>query len=375
MAMTALDAKLMKVNPAFCEMLGFAESELVKRNFTEITHPDDIAINLAGLQEMINGKRKSFRMEKRYFRKDGSLVWGDMSTAIVRDPSGKPLYIVTHIQDITERKEMEKTVRKSYEQVEEKVHQRTKQLQNAVESLQTEVSERLLAEQALRDSQRELRSMTSKLSLTEERERRRIAMLLHDHIGQLLAVTKIKLGTAQQPGSSEQSTKSLDEIFGLIEEAIKSTRSLTAELSPPSLYTLGLGAAIGEMCEKFTTEHNFVCSFEDDGKIKTLAEDLRSVLFRSGQELLLNIAKHARATAVKISLTKNEKEQIRLKIEDNGIGFEPSELESQPVTKTGFGLMSIRERINHLGGSFILESAKGHGTTVTLTVPLGEKQS
>lgn len=113
MAMTSLDNKLMKVNPAFCRLLGYTEAQLTSRRFTDITHPDDIATNLAGINEVTTGKKTSFRMEKRYIHKNGSIVWGDMSTASVRDADGKPLYIVTYVQDITERKHAEEALRQS----------------------------------------------------------------------------------------------------------------------------------------------------------------------------------------------------------------------------------------------------------------------
>ncbi len=117
MAITSLDNKLMKVNPAFCQMLGFTEAELTNCRWADITHPDDVAANLAGLQQIIRGEKNSFRMEKRYIGKDGNIIWSDMSTAVVRDTTGNPLYIVTHIQDITERKRTEDALQETQERL------------------------------------------------------------------------------------------------------------------------------------------------------------------------------------------------------------------------------------------------------------------
>jgi PAS domain S-box-containing protein len=111
MALTAMDTTLLKVNSSFCRMLGFSESELVGRSYTETTHPDDVAANLAGTRRLADGEISSFRMEKRYIRKDGAVVWADMNTASVPDAHGRPLYCVTHIQDITERKQAEEALR------------------------------------------------------------------------------------------------------------------------------------------------------------------------------------------------------------------------------------------------------------------------
>lgn len=107
MALTATDSRLITVNAAYCEMLGYSEEELAGLSFYSITHPDDIAENKIGIDAVVNGERDSFRMEKRYFRKDGRIIWVDMSTVSVRDTSGRVLYIVTHAPEITERKEAE----------------------------------------------------------------------------------------------------------------------------------------------------------------------------------------------------------------------------------------------------------------------------
>ena len=113
MTLTSPDNRLLRVNSALCRMLGFSEAELVGRSFVEITHPDDLELNIRGIQRVVSGETQSFRMEKRYIHKDGRIIWGDMSTALVRNAHGAPLYIVTHIQDITERKQAEQTIRES----------------------------------------------------------------------------------------------------------------------------------------------------------------------------------------------------------------------------------------------------------------------
>jgi len=110
MTLTALDNKFQKVNAAFCQMVGYTESELVGHTFLDITHPDDRAANQVGQELVVRGEKSSFRMEKRYLHKEGHVIWGDMNAASVQDAQGRPLYIVTHIQDITERKRAEKAL-------------------------------------------------------------------------------------------------------------------------------------------------------------------------------------------------------------------------------------------------------------------------
>ncbi len=111
MAMSAFDGSLLKVNPAFCALLGYTEAELRTRTFFSLTHPDDIAANQAGIARLLSGAQPTFRMEKRYFHRDGHLLWVDMSTAAAHDAAGRPCYIVTHVLDITARKQAEEELR------------------------------------------------------------------------------------------------------------------------------------------------------------------------------------------------------------------------------------------------------------------------
>ena len=276
--------------------------------------------------------------------------------------------LVRAIEYAIERKQAEDQLRAANEEMEQRVRQRTLDLQNTVGALQNEVNERLRIEQALRASHFQLRSLASQLSLVEERERRSIALLLHDHIGQLLAMAKIKLGGVKKMTHSDNAAKLVDDVRGLIDEAIGSTRSLTLQISPPMLYTLGLPAAIETLCEKFKSDYEIDCTFEDDEQPKTLTDDFRAVLFRSINELLLNIGKHAKASSAKVSVRRKD-DRIEITVQDDGVGFET--LESvHSSSDAGFGLMSIRERLGHLGGTFSVESSPGKGTTVTLTAPL-----
>jgi PAS domain S-box-containing protein len=112
MVLASLDTKLLKANAAFCRMLGFSESELIGRSFMEFTHPDDLGVNRAGVTRLADGEISTFRMEKRYIRKDGTVIWVDLSTASVRDDQDRPTYLVTHVQDITDRKQAEEALKR-----------------------------------------------------------------------------------------------------------------------------------------------------------------------------------------------------------------------------------------------------------------------
>jgi PAS domain S-box-containing protein len=232
-----------------------------------------------------------------------------------------------------------------------------------------DITRRRQAEERIRTYQEQLRSLASQLSLTEERERRRIATALHDRVGQTLAISKMKLGALQQSVSSTSLAEPLDEIYRFIEEIIRDTKSLTFELSSPILYQLGLEAAVEWLAERTQEQHGILSYFEDDGQPKPLDDDVRVLLFQAVRELLVNVAKHAQARSVKVAM-RREGGYIRIIVEDDGVGFVTLPIGSQWGRIGGFGLFSIRERLDHIGGHLEVESEPGHGTRVALVAPL-----
>ena len=225
----------------------------------------------------------------------------------------------------------------------------------------------------LLDYQAQLKSLASELSLTEERERRRIATELHDRISQFLVISKVRLEALRESAVSEDFAKSLREICNSLDQVIQNTRSLTFDLSSPILYELGFEAAVAEWFdEQFKAKHDISTEFEDDGLPKPLNDDIRVLLFRDVRELLINVIKHANAHKVKVSIHKAG-ENIKVIVEDNGAGFDISEITSIATKTGGFGLFSIRERLKQLGGHLEIISKPGRGTKVTLTAPLKQE--
>jgi PAS domain S-box-containing protein len=240
------------------------------------------------------------------------------------------------------------------------------------QAIYLDITERRQAEEKIRTYQEQLRSLASELSSIEERERHHIATELHDNISQTLAITKIKLGMAQGLTSPTDWVGSLNEIGELIDQAIQYTRSLTFELSPPILYELGLEAALEWLAEQIQEKHGILANFEDDKEPKPLVNDVRVLLFQAVRELLINIVKHAQAHKVKISV-RRENNNIKIIIEDDGVGFSTSEGRELGKT-TGFGLFSIRERLKNFRGHLEVHSEPGKGTRVTLVAPLDQKE-
>jgi len=233
-----------------------------------------------------------------------------------------------------------------------------------------DVTERVQAQQRLQEYQRELRSLASELSLAEERARRRIATDLHDHLGQLLALTKMYLGAAEARGQPGPQAGHFSKMRDLLEQSIEYTRSITFELSSPALYQLGLEAALERLAETIQREHGIHTTFVHDAAAKPLGDDIRVVLYQAGRELLLNAVKHAQATNVQLSV-KRVGGEVSVTVRDDGVGFDISEIGPHASRSTGgFGLFSIRERLSHLGGRLEISSEKGRGTAATLVAPL-----
>ena len=239
----------------------------------------------------------------------------------------------------------------------------------AVLAVCSDITYRKEAERKLLDHREQLRSMASELSLAEERERRRIAVSLHDGISQSLAVAKLKLGELQRAAAQPGDSRKVGTVLQFIEQAIKDTRLLTVELCPPVLYELGFEASLEWLTEQFQERHGIVCEFEDDKQPKPMDHDICVVLFQSVRELLMNVAKHAHARGAKVSVRRTHA-AVLAAVEDDGTGFDVSKIGGCRGQTGCFGLFSIRERLGHLGGSVQIVSAPGQGTRIQLVAPL-----
>jgi DNA-binding NarL/FixJ family response regulator/signal transduction histidine kinase len=236
---------------------------------------------------------------------------------------------------------------------------------NAIAERVSRIIEHHRARERVLEYQEELRYLASQVSLSEERERRRIAVSLHDRVGHILAIAKFKLEDLQESVPAD----TLNEIIQLIDQTIKDTRSLTFELSPPVLHELGFEAALEWLTKQTREQHPISTEFVDDGLPKPLGDDMRVVLFQAVRELLVNVSKHAHAESVKVS-SRRSGDAIQIHVEDDGVGFDPFEVASRRGKDGGFGLFNISERLGYLDGRMEISSMPGNGTRVILTAPL-----
>lgn len=216
-----------------------------------------------------------------------------------------------------------------------------------------------------------LKSLASELVLLEERERQLIAEELHDNLAQLLALSKMKLQSLEQSLESDEQKDELNEVCDVLSQSMAQMKTLMFDLSNALLHELGLVASLDEwLDEKIVKAHGIKAQIEDDGKTKELDKDTSVLLFRSVKELLMNVVKHANAESVRVSIEQVNGE-MHVIVADDGIGFEVSNVISTSVGVTaGFGLFSIRDRMEQFGGRMEIHSDRGRGTRVVLVVPV-----
>jgi signal transduction histidine kinase/CheY-like chemotaxis protein len=224
--------------------------------------------------------------------------------------------------------------------------------------------------QELRQSEGRLRALTTELNLAEQRERKRLAEELHDHLQQMLVLGKMRVAQGKQASpSSSNLMKQLDEIFS---EALKYTRTLVAELSPPVLQEHGLTGALKWLAE-YMQKYEMVVSVSVPDHIHLhLPEAQKVLLFQSVRELLINSSKHSGSPEAWVTIEQREG-VLEVKVRDNGIGFDlatTADVAPSGDLSSKFGLFSIRERMKALGGSFHIQSSPNRGTVATLTLPL-----
>ena len=246
--------------------------------------------------------------------------------------------------------------------------------QQALETLAPVLVESLArkrAEDALRERSIQLRSLASELTLAEQKERRRLAAVLHDDLAQILTLMKIRLSLLRDGSDASGRLRGIDDIEPLVERANRVARSLMSQLSHPALYDMGFVPAAEWLTEDIGELYGLHVTMEDDGQPKPMTEAVRVLLFHCLREALVNAAKHAKVEQTHVSIGR-EGAVVRVVITDDGVGFDPLAAGAN-ASGSGFGLFSIRERLEPLGGRAEIHSAVGKGTTVILEAPVEEK--
>ena len=276
------------------------------------------------------------------------------------------------LTDITDRKRTEEALKQARDELEERVKDRTAELRLMVTQLREEITNRLQAEESLKESEVRLRYLSSQLLATQEGERKRLAAELHDELGHALLTIKQQLRALERRLAPEQRTlvEDLEALHPFIDGVLSKVRRLYYDLSPGNLEDLGLTGSLRQMLDEFAKHHPDI---RWKVKLDNLDADFslpnQTVIYRVMQEILNNIGKHAQASRVSVSLRRTAAAAI-FTVQDNGRGFDATQVLSVGGTDKGLGLVAMEERVSVLGGTLKINSQENRGTGIALTLPL-----
>lgn len=323
------------VSPSVTEMTGYtpeehyADPDLRAR----IVHPEDRHV----VEAILRGEGpRSARM--RWIRKDGRVIWIDSRMRVIRDEQGRPVVIESITRDVTD-------------------------LVLAEQDLEAQARKLgRLAEERLRLARRLVRA--------QEEERQRVALEIHDGIGQILTSVSLFASDLDQVVPEEHRER-VARVLELIQRAIAESRALVWSLRPPDLERLGLVPAIEHLAENLRGRGEATIHVLDETGGRRVPEEVETVAFRIVQEALNNAVKHAKASQISVIVGTRDG-RLSVVVEDDGRGFDVEQVDHAELELAGgFGLRGMRERAELIGGVLAIDSTKGVGTTIRLEVPVG----
>jgi PAS domain S-box-containing protein len=327
------------------EIFGIAPGTVVDlETFISRIHPDDLCAVREAVQ-LTERTGAAYDCDYRVIKPDGKLVWIHATGGLRRDASGQPSHLAGINFDITERKQAEDALRRLTEDLDRRVAERTRELA---------------------ESQGRLRALVAEITKAEERERRRLAVELHDYLAQMLTVSRFNISRAGKLAVDAELKKRLADAQQSVDDSIAYTRSLMAQLSPRVLYELGLPAALNWLAAEMLERHGLSVEVAGESDGVRLDEERSVLAFQCVRELVWNIVKHAQTNSASLSY-EIQRGGLSIEIADEGQGFDAETLHGGGVEK--FGLFSVRERLELLGGRLAVTSRPGGGTIVRFNVP------
>jgi len=326
-----MDGSIRMVSPAALILYGCESADdLLGRNMFDFLIPEDRNRALMNSMTMLNGYMGT--NEYRILRADNNMFFAEVNGEIIWNSENDPNGMVFIIRDITERRK---------------------------------------AEVALKSSQVELKEFASHLQNVREEEKIQLAREIHDELGQILIAIKIDLGMMKQKVlksiksiDAENILTNFDNLFGLVDNTLNTTRKIMTDLRPEVLFLIGFVEAVKLYVNNFEERHHVICVFENTVTDLKLNSQQSVALYRIVQESLTNIAKHAKASKIKILLNIID-DKLVLEVIDNGAGFKTS----QKNKPNSYGLLGMKERVYLLEGNLLISSQPGEGTSIKVEIP------
>ncbi len=360
--------RFITVNDHMCEMTGYSREELLDLQMMDLTHPEDQPHSRELLARLAAGG-EPYEIEKRYIRKDGSVIWVHKSASAIRDPGGTSVRsIIAVIIDVTKSKQIEIALQQLNLQLENLVQDRTAELRAANQTLREEIAERIQVEQQLSRSRDRLRELSRRLVEIQEEERRIIAQELHDRAGQTLSALSINLTILNDQLREDTRRKvgsRISDSIALTTDVINVIRNVVSDLRPMALDDYGLQATLRSYITDFVNRYGIPVHLDQPVvSIPRLEPGIAMTILRIVQEALTNVVRHAHATQVNVSIRLVD-DVLHLTIQDDGAGV----ANTRPRPNS-HGLKIMRERAQAFGGSVTVGMAPKKGTLVNARVPI-----
>jgi len=349
------NGRIVFANRTLCKMLGYTESELIGKSVADLTYRDDLKKTMRLFQRMIQ-LGKPFEVEKRYVRKDGSVLWADVSASAVREPNGKAQSTVAVIVDITARKKVEEALQRSNEALEGLVDQRTKALSVANAELKGEIERR--------------KGLEGEILEISDREQQRLAQELHDGICQHLTAVAFMARSVGLRLKNHRviEVKDIEKIAELVNNAATDTRNLSRALHRFDVDAAGLVEALEDLVDR--EMWRTPCRLEVKPSFHLDDDTVAAHLYRIAREAVINANKHAQARQIVIKLERSGQRQMVLSVTDDGVGVQKARNGARGL---GFHIMNYRARL--MGGQLKVESPEKGGTRVVCCLPDGTVKS
>lgn len=372
------------VNDAMCDMTGYTREEFLAMNPADLTDEKGRKNFAKRTTQWLKGQKPGERVEYKLKTKNGRMLDVILFVTYTEDAAEKPFGATVIAHDITVRKKTARALKMAYDELENRMRNRTKSLEEKNASLEREIQKNICFQQQLKKEREKLVAayrqrdfLSRQLVDLLERDRREIGFALHDQIGQMLTGISIQLEGLRGMRSADGKplASCIEPIQILLRKTMQQTKDISLHLRPEILERFGLIHSVKEFIAEIQKYSRIRIYFYNKGFCENFRDGVKDlVIYRIIQESVTNALKHAQATEIFINLAKRN-DYAFLTVEDNGSGFDYDKTVQKidPAVKS-LGITIMRERASLAGGVFRIDSSPGHGTCIQAEIPLSDTE-